>query len=141
MATARITQLAAGVVVAAGLLAGCSSTSGSTPGALVHGSPLAAVPGADKATALAIVGQCLPVKASAAAQLQWATDIMNDALIHPNGSRQRLLSCAGIPGANQQAAQSALVGDIMHVRWDQAPSRVTFWGTTMPGWVMQWRSA
>jgi hypothetical protein len=107
----------------------------------VHGSPLAAVPGADKATALAIISQCTPVKASAAAQLRWATDIMNDTFVHPNGSRQRLLNCAGIPGANQQAAQSALVTAIEHVRWDESASRTTFWATTLPGWVMQWRSA
>jgi hypothetical protein len=126
-------------------LAGCgpNSSPGSTSShsSLVHGSPLAAVPGADKAAMKAIVSQCAPAKSSGGQQLKWATDVINDNSVHPNGSRQRLWTCVGIPPAKRSAAESALLTDIEYVHWTTKASRTTFWDDTMPAWVMQWRSA
>lgn len=138
----------AAAVLSAGLVAGCGthSTSGSSNSStssegLVHGSPLAAVPGADKAAMKAVVDQCAPVAASGTAQLKWATDIVNDDHVHPNGSRSRLTSCTGIPAAKRPAAEGALLTDVEHVRWDKTTARQQFWDITLPGWVMTWRSA
>lgn len=136
---------ATGIITLAIGLGACHS-SPSSPGSnssssLVHGSPLAAVPGADKAAMKAVVSQCTPINSSGSQQLKWATSIMNDNHIHPNGSRQRLWTCVGIPPAKRSAAEGALITDIEHVHWTHKASRTTFWDDTMPAWVMQWRSA
>jgi hypothetical protein len=142
--------LATAAVVTAALagtaLAGCGpvhSSSGSSThsSSLLHSSPLAAVPGTDKAAMKVIVRQCTPASAGGSQQLKWATDILNDNLVHPNGSRQRLWTCVGIPPAKRSAAEGALVTDIEHVHWTSKTSRSAFWDDTMPAWVMQWRSA
>lgn len=135
--------LSAGIVVSA---AACGHHSGSTPygsstGSLIHGSPLASVPGADKAAANAVIKQCLPVTASSADQLKWATAMVNDTKAHPNGARARVVSCAGIPQAKRPAAEAALLTDVEHVRWDKKAARQQFWDVTLPAWVMKWRSA
>jgi hypothetical protein len=136
----------AAVAVAIGVLAGCGSktstvTGGSSTGSLVHGSPLASVPGADKAAMKAVVDQCTPASGGGAAQLKWATSMVNDTKAHPNGSRTRLWACVGIPQASRQAAEGDLLTKIEHVTWTSKDSRAQFWDVTMPAWVMQWRTA
>lgn len=135
--------LSAGLALGA---AACGHHSSSTPygsstGSLVHGSPLAKVPGADKAAVDTILRQCFPVTASGAAQLKWATAMVNDTKAHPNGARSRVVSCIGIPQAKRSAAEGALLTDVEHVRWDKKAARQQFWDVTLSAWAMKWRSA
>ena len=142
-----IVKIAPVAVLAAALaLTGCgkgSSTAAAPPSTFrgVPASGQAAVPGADKAAAELIIRQCAPATATATAQLRWATGLVNDTSMHPNGSRQRLLSCVGIPGPKRQAAEDAVIRDALAVKWTKASSRKVFWGQTLPGWVMTWRAA
>ncbi len=134
--------LAVPVIALAAGLAACGPTSSS--GSSFRGVPAsgtAAIPGADKAAAVAILKQCVPYTAPGTTQLRWATDMVNDTKTHSNGSRQRLVTCIGIPPAKRQAAENALIADIEHVHWTHKASRRTFYDTTLPAWVLTWRSA
>lgn len=108
----------------------------------VPASPVASVPGADKAAAQVIIGQCFPVKASGAAQLKFATALVNDHQPHLNGTRQRVLTCVGVPqnAAARQLAEGALITDIEHVNWASKASRTVFWDQTLAAWVLTSRA-
>jgi len=125
------------VIVAVLLTTGCGKSNSSRAGNAA--SALASVPGADRAAAMVIVRQCTPIGQNGANQLKWATAIMNDTQAHPNGSRHRLWSCAGIPAARQDAAKAALVTDIEHVHWTRKASRQQFYDVTLPQWVITFR--
>jgi hypothetical protein len=109
----------------------------------VPASPVASVPGADKAAAQVIIGQCFPVKAGGAAQLAFATALVNDRQPHLNGTRQRVLTCVGVPqdAAARQKAEGALITDVEHVNWASKASRTVFWDQTLAAWVLASRAA
>lgn len=128
-------------ILATPLAAGCGkAASGSFHG--VPASGVASVPGADKAAAQQIISQCFPVNASGAAQLQFATALVNDHQPHLNGTRSRVLACVGVPDtpAARQKAEGALITDVEHVNWASKASRTVFWDQTLAAWVLASRS-
>lgn len=123
------------------LAVGCGKTASSSFSG-VPASPMASVPGADKAAAQVIIRQCFPVNASGAAQLKFATALVNDRQPHLNGTRSRVLACVGVPDtpAARQQAEGALITDIEHVNWASKASRTVFWDQTLAAWVLASRS-
>ena len=99
----------------------------------------ASVPTADKAAFHAAFVKCWP--SSGTAQIAEVHSLVKDTKANPNGSRETLMLCFGIPKDKRTAAEGDLLTKMELVNWLSKTDRKTFEDVIFPAWYSQWRAA